>query len=544
LAVLKAGGAYLPIDPAYPAERVSYILGDAGTPILLTTSSILAGVGAVLLPPVQVILLDREVAVDESEEPLHVETDPDGLAYVIYTSGSTGAPKGTELSHRGLSNLVAWHVRTYGLTAADRASLVAGPGFDASVWETWPPLTAGASLHAPPPDVVLSPPSLLAWMAERGITVAFLPTPMAERVLSEPVPADLSLRTLLTGGDRLSLRPAPDLPFVLVNHYGPTESTVVATSGGVSPAGYRAPHIGSPIANVRVHLLDRGLGPVPPGVPGQLCVAGPGLARGYRGRPGLTADRFVPDPLGGPGERLYLTGDLARRLPDGEIEFLERLDQQVKIRGYRIELGEIEAVLTAHPEVETAVVLARDDMPGDRRLVAYFVPAPEQAPDVAELRGFLGLRLPPYMIPAAFVLLPALPLTANGKVDRRALPVPGLSLGAAEPIPPRTPLEREVANVWREVLGVERVGVEDNFWELGGHSLLATKVLSRLCDSVGLDLPLQALFEAPTLAGFAQRVGYHILASSGTEPGDLLDELDGLSVVELQALIEEETRKR
>nr|QEO74123.1 AMP-dependent synthetase and ligase [uncultured bacterium] len=544
LAALKAGGAYLPIDPAYPAERVSYILRDAGMPVLLTTSRILAGLDAL---SGQVILLDCEFAVDESEEPLHVESDPDGLAYVIYTSGSTGAPKGTELSHRGLSNLASWHVRTYGLTAADCASLVAGPGFDASVWETWPPLTAGASLHVPPPNALLSPPSLLGWMADRGITVAFLPTPMAEGVLSEPVPADLSLRALLTGGDRLSLRPAQGLPFALVNHYGPTESTVVATSGRVSPEVHRAsraPHIGGPIANVRVHLLDRGLGPVPPGVPGQLCIAGSGLARGYRGRPGLTADRFVPDPLGGPGERLYLTGDLARRLPGGEIEFLGRFDQQVKIRGYRIELGEIEAVLTEHPEVETAVVLARDDMPGDRRLVAYVVAAPEQAPDVAELRGFLALRLPAYMVPAAFVLLPGLPLTANGKVDRRALPAPGLSRGAAEPIPPRTSLEKEVAKVWREVLGVERVGVEDNFWELGGHSLLATKVLSRLCDSLGLDLPLQSLFETPTLAGFAQSVGHHILASSGMEPGDLLDELDGLSAIELQVQIEEETRKR
>jgi amino acid adenylation domain-containing protein len=543
LAALKAGGAYLPIDPAYPAERVSYILGDAGMPVLLTTSRILAGLSVV---SGQLILLDGEVAMEESEEPLHVETGPDGLAYVIYTSGSTGAPKGTELSHRGLSNLVSWHVRTYGLTAADRASLVAGPGFDASVWETWPPLTAGASLHVPPPDALPSSPSLLEWMACTGITVAFLPTPMAEGALSEPVPADLSLRVLLTGGDRLSLRPAPDLPFALVNHYGPTESTVVVTSGRVSPAGNRAPHIGGAIANVRVHVLDRGLGPVPPGVPGQLCVAGPGLARGYRGRPGLTADRFVPDPLGGSGERLYLTGDLARRLPGGEIEFLGRLDQQVKIRGYRIELGEIEAVLAAHPEVETAVVLARDEMPGDRRLVAYFVPAPEQAPDVAELRGFLALRLPSYMVPAAFVLLPGLPLTANGKVDRRALPAPELFRGAAESTPPRTPLEREVARVWREVLGVARIGVEDNFWELGGHSLLATKVLSRLCNSLGLDLPLQSLFEAPTLAGFAQSIGHHLLASSGTELelGDLLDELEGLSEVELQVLIEEETRKR
>ncbi|HEY3491796.1 MAG TPA: phosphopantetheine-binding protein, partial [Solirubrobacterales bacterium] len=273
-------------------------------------------------------------------------------------------------------------------------------------------------------------------------------------------------------------------------------------------------------------------------------VAGLSLARGYHRRPRLTAERFIPDPLGGPGERLYRTGDLARRLPGGEIEFLGRIDQQVKVRGYRIELGEIEVALAAHPEVETALVLARQEDPAGKRLVAYAVPAPDCAPDVGELRAFLELRLPPYMIPTAIALLPALPLTANGKVDLRALPEPDLHRAPEELVLPRTALEKQVAEVWMEVLGLERVGVGESFWELGGHSLLATKVLSRLGDELGLDLPLQSLFEAPTLEGFAQRIGTHLLGVSETEQelASLLEEMEGLSDVELQALIEEETQ--
>src|SRR3954454_5932254 len=303
--------------------------------------------------------------------------DPDHLAYVIYTSGSTGTPKGTELTHRGPAHLVAWHQRAYELSPADRSPLLAGPGFDASVWEMWTALATGASLHLPPPDTILSPAALLAWLAAERVTTAFLPTPLAEAVLEEAQtapPRALALRAVLTGGDRLLRRPSPDLPFVLVNHYGPTESTVVATAGTVTPTGVRPPDIGAAIANTQVHLLDRTLRPVPVGIPGELCIGGAGLARGYRKHPGLTAERFVPNPLGeGPGERLYRTGDLARWLPGGQIEFLGRIDHQVKIRGIRIELGGIESVLAAQPEVAAAVVEGREDATGDRRLVAYVV---------------------------------------------------------------------------------------------------------------------------------------------------------------------------
>jgi amino acid adenylation domain-containing protein len=499
LAVLEAGGAYLPIDPSWPEERQRWIAEDSGAVVL-------SGMGGGAL--------SREAGEGRGGG------FPASLAYVIYTSGSTGRPKGTELCHRGLSSLIAWHRRAYGLGPGDRTTLLASPGFDASVWETWAPLTAGAAVYIPPREVVLSPPALLRWMAEREITVSFLPTPLAEAVLSEAPPAGLGLRALLTGGDRLRRRPAKNLPFVLVNHYGPTESTVVATAGPVAPAGERLPDIGAPIANTRVYILDRWLQPVPVGVPGELCLAGEGLARGYRHRRELTAETFVPDPFGD-GGRLYRTGDLARRLASGEIEFLGRFDHQVKIRGNRIELGEVEAALSALPGVEACVAMARPDALGENRLVAYVAGSVE----TAVLRSLLEFRLPAVMIPSVFVVLPALPLDPNGKVDRRALPEPVASVQTAS-TPPRTPLEEEVARIWSEILGVERVGVEDSFWNLGGHSLLATRALARLADTFGVDVPLQALFLAPTLGGFSKTLGEAVLA--------------GLSDAEMLSLQEEE----
>jgi amino acid adenylation domain-containing protein len=509
--VLETGGAYLPIDPDQPAERVSWMLQDSSAALLLTPEGLEETGG---------------------RAPGGTGTGPDGLAYVIYTSGSTGTPKGAELCHRGLSSLIAWHRRTYGLGPADRTTLLARPGFDASVWETWAPLAAGASLHVPPPEVVPAPSALLTWMAEEGITVSFLPTPLAEAVLTEPRPAGLALRLLLTGGDRLVRRPAADLPYALVNHYGPTESTVVATAGRVASHGEGAPEIGSPIANTRAYILDPSLRPVPVGVAGELCLAGEGLARGYRGRPELTAERFVPDPSpsGSAGARLYRTGDLARWRSGGGIEFLGRVDAQLKIRGYRIEPGEIEAALAAHPRVETAVVISREDAGGDKRLVAYVVLGSGATLEPAALRHWAQERLPGYMVPAAFVQLSELPLGATGKVDRRALPAPPDSSRAAgaELVAPRNPLEEEVAQVWAGVLGLERLGVEDNFWDLGGHSLLATKVLARINAAFGLNLPLQSLFTAPTLGEFADAVGEAFLADEGME--DALAELDGPAV--------------
>jgi amino acid adenylation domain-containing protein len=507
LAALKAGGGYLPVDPAYPAERALFILRDSGARVLITAARALAALPEPPLPPARVLRIDEEdpgVDGGETAEPA-ADLGPDRLAYVIYTSGSSGAPKGTELRHGGLSNLVAWHLATYALSPRDRSSLLAGPGFDASVWEMWPPLAAGATLHVPDAEVLASPPDLLAWWAAEGITVAFLPTPLAEATLAEPIPGGLALRVLLTGGDRLHRRPSPDLPFALVNHYGPTECTVVTTAGAVAPQGWRAPDIGVPIAHARAHLLDRALQPVPVGVPGELCVAGPGLARGYRGRSALTAERFVPDPFAlRHGERLYRTGDLARRLPDGRIEFLGRLDRQVKLRGFRIELGEIETALLAQPGIAAAAVVLREERPADKSLVAY-VAASEGEPMPAELRQALAKRLPDYMVPAAFIALKSLPMTPNGKVDLRALPAPdaersGLGIDF---VAPRNPVEEVLAAVWAEVLHCERVGIHDNFFDLGGDSIRTIQVVAR-SRKLGIRVTARHLFQHQTIAELAE----------------------------------------
>jgi amino acid adenylation domain-containing protein len=503
LGVLKACGAYLPIDPAYPAERILHMLRDSGARVLVTTTTKLAFPGTSL----EVLSLKAADLNHKDEDVAEVpDLGPAGLAYVIYTSGSTGLPKGAELCHRGLSNLCAWHLRAYGLGTADRSALVAGPGFDASVWEMWPPLVAGASLHVPAPELVRDPPALLAWLAGEGITVAFLPTPLAEAVLAEPPPARLALRALLTGGDRLRRRPGAGLPFALINHYGPTESTVVATAEVVEPDGERLPGIGKAIDNTRVLVLDRVLRPLPAGIPGELCIAGDGLARSYRGRPELTAERFLPDPFGPPDGRLYRTGDLVRRLMDGSLDFLGRIDHQVKIRGLRIELGEIEAALQGLPGVEAAAVLAREDRTGDRRLAAYVVAsgAPEE-----ELREALLRRLPETMVPSAWVFLSAMPLTANGKIDRRELaqiaPPEPVDAGVAEG--PRNPVEEIVGDLFAEILGLDRPpGIHDDFFRLGGHSLLVVHLASRLRAAFGADLDLTAIFDRPTVAGVAELV--------------------------------------
>ncbi|HSG39484.1 MAG TPA: amino acid adenylation domain-containing protein, partial [Thermoanaerobaculia bacterium] len=484
LAVLKAGGAYVPIDPAYPEERQSYLREDSGAEALLTRDS-LAG--------------------ETGEDPGNPNTAafPEDRAYIIYTSGSTGRPKGVQIAHEGLSNLVRWHRDAYGVTPEDRATMVASPAFDASVWEIWPYLTAGASLHVPDEETRAHPSRLAAWLTSEGITLAFLPTPLAEAVLDEPWPAGTRLRALLTGGDRLRRTPRPGLPFRLFNHYGPTECTVVTTWTEV-PAGPEgiAPPLGRPIPGLRVHLLGRHGEPVPPGAPGEICVGGPGLARGYLRRPELTAERFVASPLS-PTGRLYRTGDLVRQRPDGAVEFLGRIDGQVKVRGFRIELGEVQAALLRHPAMKEAEVLAREDVPGERRLVAYVVSPGTTA---GELRAALRKNLPDYMVPSAFVLLDALPLNPNGKVDKPALPAPPRDRGDEAYVAPRTALEETVAKLWAEVLGLDRVGLQDDFFALGGHSLLATQLISRIREQFSVELPLRDLFESPTVEALARAI--------------------------------------
>ncbi|HEY0079187.1 MAG TPA: amino acid adenylation domain-containing protein [Pyrinomonadaceae bacterium] len=507
LAVLKAGGAYVPLDPAYPQERLSFMVRDAGASVLVTEEKL----AAYLAHEVEhALVLDGDASIFQqydAENLSDVEVAAQNLAYVIYTSGSTGMPKGVEIQHGSLLNLVAWHQSTYEVTANDRATQLAGLGFDASVWEIWPYLSAGASLFLVGEEVRLSAARLVEWLSAEKISLCFLPTPLAEAALKEAWPPDVGLRAVLTGGDKLHNAPPRGLPFRLVNHYGPTENTVVATCGVVSPDAQEPPSIGRPIANTQAYVLDSKLRPVPSGVAGELFIGGASLARSYLNRPELTAERFIPNPFTTePGARLYRTGDLVRWLPGGELEFNGRIDQQVKVRGFRIELGEIEAALARHPSVKDAVVVAREEG-GDKRLVAYVVSQDGQAA-VGELREALRSILPDYMIPSAFVSLDALPLTPNGKIDRKALPAPERAGGGAgeDYVAPRDLTELELAHIWEEVLHLETVGIRSNFFELGGHSLLAVRLFSLVEEKFGAKLPLASLFRAPTVEQLAEEL--------------------------------------
>jgi amino acid adenylation domain-containing protein len=512
LGILKAGGAYLPLDPAYPAQRLAYMLDDAQVSVLLTRQNLSAGLTSSVT---HTVCLDTDwptIALQSASEPAS-GVGSDNLAYVIYTSGSTGTPKGVQITHGSLMNLVSWHRRVYQLNEDDRATLLAGVAFDASVWEVWPYLASGAAIHIPDEETRATPEKLRDWLVAQSITLCFVPTPTAESLLPLTWPKQSALRALLTGGDRLHTYPPDTLPFELVNHYGPTENTVVATCN-VVPTDARQqkpPTIGRPISNTQVYILDEALGVVPVGVSGQLYLSGQSLARGYQGWPEQTAEKFIPNPFGDePGTRLYRTGDLARYLPDGQIEYLGRADQQVKVRGFRIELGEIEAALAQHERVREAVVVAREDAAGHKRLVAYVVAeggAAEGGVSVAELRGYLGERLPEYMVPSLFITLDELPLTPNGKVDRRALPAPELRPELSDTyVAAGTPAERVLADIWCKVLGLEQVGVHDNFFDLGGHSLLATQVISRVQEIFDVELPLSSLFATPTVDGLLDAV--------------------------------------
>ncbi|HYO53117.1 non-ribosomal peptide synthetase, partial [Archangium sp.] len=507
LGIMKAGGAYVPVDPTYPAERLRTVVGDSRAKAVVTQEKLkgaLEGLG------VGVVCLDADRQELEKQERKTPESGvrAENLAYVIYTSGSTGKPKGVEVSHESLGNLVAWHQREYEVKPEDRATQVAGPAFDASVWEVWPYLTAGASLHIPSDEVKAEPGKLLEWLAGDGVTLSFLPTPLAEVVLGEEWPEGLELRALLTGGDRLRRRPRQGQKARLMNHYGPTENTVVATWAPVVGEAGTLPPIGKPLPNVQTYVLDEGMNPVPVGVRGELYIGGEGLARGYLDRPELTAERFVPNPFSGkPGARLYRTGDGVRWSAAGELEFLGRADSQVKVRGFRVELGEMEVALAQHPAVREAVVVARESAPGDKQLVGYVVAQGEARPSKAELRTYLRERLPEYMVPSAFVVMEALPLTPNGKVDRRALPAPDEGHGSDDTlVAPQTELERTVAAIWQEVLGLPKVGTNDRFFDLGGNSLLILKVQMKLSTALGIEVKLTKLFQYPTIASLAQHL--------------------------------------
>ena len=507
LAVLKAGGAYLPLEGSAP-ERVEAVLEDAGAELLLTLSTLRP---PLRFPAARTICLDEAAAelLGEDSTPPERETLPEQPAYVIYTSGSTGRPKGVVVPHRGLANLVDWHLDAFGLSPADRTSRLAGLGFDAAVWELWPSWSAGAAVLMPPEAVRSDPRGLRDWLLAEAVTLAFAPTPMAERLLALPWPASPPLRLLLTGGDALHGRPAANLPFRLINNYGPTENSVVATSGPVAPATApgvedgRPPAIGRPIRNVRVQLLDPDLRPVPIGARGELCIAGAGLAQCYLGRPELTAESLVPDPHGAPGERMYLTGDLARFLPGGEIEFLGRRDAQLKVRGFRIEPGEIEAALGRHPVVAACAVVAwSGEGTDDKQLVAFVVTDPASAVSDAELAMHLRGKLPPYMVPALYVRLDALPVNSSGKVDRKALAERAArgDGGAHRHVPPVTPLERLVAEIWDETLGHAPVGLHDDFFALGGNSFHVMQLAAALREVFAREVSVDLVFLASTVA--------------------------------------------
>lgn len=499
LAAWRAGAAYLPIDPAWPEARMAALVEAAGCAALIATSELGARIAGTTP------LVDPSASSDAA--PLAAsETDPDAIAYVIFTSGSTGTPKAVEVTHANLAALIAWHNGAFSVGAGTRTSHIAGLGFDASAWEVWPTLAAGGTLALVDDATRLDPAMLREWLVAERIEVAFAPTALAEPMVAMEWPADTALRILLTGADRLTVRPKAGLPFAFVNNYGPTESTVVATSGSVTSEGDGLPSIGAPIAGTTIHLLREDGTSVPAGEAGEIWIGGAQVARGYRGDAALTGTRFVDHAEHG---RLYRTGDLGLLLESGEIAFQGRVDTQVKIRGHRIEPAEVAAALNRLPEIAASVVVARD---GD--LVAYIVPADGSAPTAGDLRATLAETLPDYMIPARFATLAVLPLTANGKIDLAALPDPARFATAEAPAgrAPSTPTEKKLLTIVGGVIGREDIGVDDDFFLLGGHSLLGTQVVVRARDAFGVDLTLFHLFEGRTVASLATIIEGLILA--------------------------------
>jgi amino acid adenylation domain-containing protein len=515
LAILKAGGAYLPLDPVQPAARIAFMLRDSEASMVVSTARLAEKVPAGSWRVVDLDRDEQKILAQPGVSPLIAAMSSD-LAYIIYTSGSTGEPKGVELLHSGLSNLVAWHQRAFQVSSADRASVLASLGFDAAVWEIWPYLASGASVHLAEERVRGDGKLLRDWLVSQSITISFAATAMAENLMQLEWPATAALRLLLTGADTLKKYPSSQLPFVLVNNYGPTEATVVSTSGMVAADNFasQSPSIGRAIDGAQIYILNDRRQPVPEATAGEIYIGGAGLARGYRNRPALTAERFIANPFSSEaGARLYRTGDLARWLPNGEIAFLGRVDEQVKIRGFRVEPSEIATVLGQHPAVRNSVVIAREENLGAKELVAYIVPAPGAKLNASELRDHLRKRLPDYMVPAEFVSIESLPVTENGKVDRAALPSSnGQRLHGEAFVGARTPVEEELVKILAPLLKLKQVGVNDNFFLLGGHSLLGTQLIARISETFGVDLTLLKLFDHPTVAGMSSEIEELILA--------------------------------
>ncbi|MCY8882020.1 non-ribosomal peptide synthetase DhbF [Bacillus spizizenii] len=525
LAVLKAGAAYLPLDPDYPADRIAFMLEDAQPAFIMTNTK-----AAENIPPAEnvprIVLDDPELAEKLNTYPAENPSNTDRIqplsplntAYVIYTSGSTGVPKGVMIPHQNVTRLFAATDHWFHFSSDDIWTMFHSYAFDFSVWEIWGPLLHGGRLVIVPHHVSRSPEAFLRLLVKEGVTVlnqtpsAFYQLMQAEREQSDLGQA-LSLRYVIFGGEALELSRLedwynrhPENRPQLINMYGITETTVHVSYIELdrSMAALRANSlIGCGIPDLGVYVLDERLQPVPPGVAGELYVSGAGLARGYLGRAGLTAERFIADPFGPPGTRMYRTGDVARLRADGSLDYVGRADHQVKIRGFRIELGEIEAALVQHSRLEDAAVIVREDQPGDKRLAAYVIPSLEDTIDTAELRKYAAERLPDYMVPSAFVTMKELPLTPNGKLDRKALPTPDFAVTGRGP---RTPQEEILCDLFMEVLHLPCVGIDDRFFDLGGHSLLAVQLMSRIREALGVELSIGNLFEAPTVAGLAERL--------------------------------------
>lgn len=516
LGTLKASAAYVPLDLAYPKERLAFMLADANVSVLLTQERL---VGQIPEHDAREITLDTDwpiIATENDSNPVN-QADSANAAYVIYTSGSTGTPKGVIVTHAGLSNYLSWCAEAYGIEEGSGAPVHSPLGFDLTITSIFAPLLTGKEILLVPEDQRFE--GLSAVMhAHRDFSLVKI-TPSHLEVLNQMLlPEELAgtTRTLIIGGEALNSETlsawraaAPQVR--LINEYGPTETVVGCCVYEVSPEDpdYGPVPIGRPVANTQLYILNNSLHPVPAGVTGELYISGAGVARGYLARPELTAARFLPNPFSeSPGTRLYRTGDLARYRSDGVIEYLGRIDQQVKIRGFRIELGEIEAALNRHPQVAEAVVVARQNVPGDTRLVAYLVTQHDQEVAPNDVRVFLRELLPEYMVPTVFVTLRSLPLTPNGKIDRQALPVPGLSSVSLEEayVAPRSVLEEVIAAIWVETLGIKRVGVRDNFFEVGGHSLLAMQVISRIREEFQIELPVRSFFDGMTVERLAQSI--------------------------------------
>ncbi|MCY9248299.1 non-ribosomal peptide synthetase, partial [Bacillus haynesii] len=496
LGVLKAGGAYLPIDPEYPLERMRYMAFDSQVKVIISDVPLAKGLTA---ESIELIHMDDERIAEQDRSDIDNVNQSGDLAYVIYTSGSTGKPKGVMIEHQSLINLCRWHQSCFEVGQNDNSSIYASISFDAFVWELFPYITAGATVHVLNQETRLDVEKLNRYFHDHHITISFLPTPVCEQFTALD---NHSLRTLLTGGDKLNV--FKEKSYQIVNNYGPTENTVVATSFPIDKSYQNIP-IGKPIDNVKVYILNKDLQLCPLGASGELCIAGEGLARGYVNRPELTREKFIENPFV-PGERMYRTGDLAKMLPDGNIQFLGRVDQQVKIRGYRIEPGEIENQLLKYEKIEEAAVIAREDGDHDPYLCAYVKAKKEVEPE--KIRAFLKKSLPDYMIPQHFVQLDRLPLTVNGKVDKKSFPVPERSAAMDRRYEaPRDQMEEKLVSIWEEALGINKVGINSNFFEVGGHSLKAAALVSTIHKELNVKLPLRKIFETPTIKGLREYIG-------------------------------------